>query len=196
MVWKYFWWYFIMFANSRNTMKHHSYPLCVWHVGRLRRITTSVSSRQASGWYPKCVAWSWAMPQQFGARCFLVFCFCAFLQVSSEGLCEWWCPALSSWRAQSTSITFPWWWSPCCLDCSGRVAVGWRWCQAKRFAGFSWGSLFGRLTARLCRSLRVGHFQQHHFCLLLADLQANSLCVSAESGRLFLDVLVSMGDQG
>ena len=99
MVWKYFWWYFIMFANSRNIMKHHSCPLCVWHVGRLRRIATSVSSRQAAGWYPKCVAWSWAMTQQFGARCFLVFCSCAFLQVSSEGLCEWWCPALSSWRA-------------------------------------------------------------------------------------------------
>ena len=28
MVWKDFWWYFIMFANSRNIMKHHSCPLC------------------------------------------------------------------------------------------------------------------------------------------------------------------------
>ena len=43
---------------------------------------------------------------------------------------------------------------------------------------------------------RVGHVQQHHFCLLLADLQANVLCVSGESGRLFLHVVVSMGDQG
>ena len=43
---------------------------------------------------------------------------------------------------------------------------------------------------------RVGHVQQHHFCLLLADLQANFLCISAESGRLFLHVLVSMEDQG
>ena len=42
---------------------------------------------------------------------------------------------------------------------------------------------------------RVGHVQQHHSCLLLADPQANLLCVSAESGRLFLHVLVSMGDQ-
>ena len=42
---------------------------------------------------------------------------------------------------------------------------------------------------------RVGYVQQHHFCLFLADLQANLLCVSAESGLLFLHVLVSMGDQ-
>ena len=43
---------------------------------------------------------------------------------------------------------------------------------------------------------RIGHVQQHHFRLLLADLKANLLCVSTESGRLFLHVLVSMGDQG
>ena len=42
---------------------------------------------------------------------------------------------------------------------------------------------------------RVGHVQRHHSCLLLADPQANLLCVSADSGRLFLHVLVSMGDQ-
>ena len=35
----------------------------------------------------------------------------------------------------------------CCLDCSGRVAVCWRWYQAKRFAGFFCGSLCGRLKA-------------------------------------------------
>ena len=46
-----------------------------------------------------------------------------FLQVFSEGLCEWCCHALSSWRAQSISITYAWWWSPCCLDCSRQVAV-------------------------------------------------------------------------
>ena len=68
----------------------------------------------------------WALTPQFGARCFLVFLSCAFLQVSSEGLCEWCCPALSSWRAQSISIAFPWLCSPCCLYCTRRVAVGWR----------------------------------------------------------------------
>ena len=41
-----------------------------------------------------------------------------------------------------------------------------------------------------------GHAQQYHLCLLLADRQANLLCASAESGRLFLHVLLSMGDQG
>ena len=73
-----------------------------------------------------CWFWAsfWALTPQFGARCFLVFLSCAFLQVSSEGLCEWCCPALSSWRAQSISIAFPWWCSPCCLYCTGRVAVG------------------------------------------------------------------------
>ena len=49
---------------------------------------------------------------------------------------------------------------------------------------------------------RVGHVQQHHFGLLLADLQANLLCVSAESGfsacvskygRLRLDHLQNLG---
>ena len=43
---------------------------------------------------------------------------------------------------------------------------------------------------------RFEHAQQYHFCLLLADRQANLLCASAESGRLFLHVLLSMGDQG
>ena len=42
---------------------------------------------------------------------------------------------------------------------------------------------------------RVGHVQQHHFYLLLVNLQANLLCVSVESRRLLLHVLVSMGDQ-
>ena len=112
-----------------------------WHVGRLRRTATCVSSGPASGWYPKCVAWSSALPRQFGLSCFLVIPSCTFLQVSSEGLCEWRCPALSSCSAQSISIAFAWWWSPCCLDCSGRVTVGGRWCQVKR------GSLCRRLTA-------------------------------------------------
>ena len=49
--------------------------------------------------------------------------------------------------------------TPCYLDCSGRVTVGWRWCQAKRFAGFSWVSLCGRLTAQWCRSLSSSSIQ-------------------------------------
>ena len=188
MVWKDFWWYFIMFANSRNITKHHSCPLC--HVAR-RAATRDrhVCRFQASFWMvPQvcCMVLSYASTVQ--RQVFLGHLLLRF-------------PSGVQWRAvrvmaSCSLLTFPWWWSPCCLDCSGRVAVGWRWCQAKRFAGFSWGSLFGRLTARICRSLRVGHLQQHHFCLLLADLQANSLCVSAESRRLFLDMLVSMGDQG
>ena len=63
------------------------------------RIATSAGSGPAFGCYPKCVAWSSALPPQFGTRYFLVFSSCAFLQVSSEGMCEWYCPALSSWRS-------------------------------------------------------------------------------------------------
>ena len=169
-------------------MKHHTCPLC--RVAR-RAATKDrhVCRFQASFWMvPQmcCMVLSYASTVQ--RQVFLGHLLLRF-------------PSGVQWRAvrvmaSCSLLTFPWWWSPCCLDCSGRVAVGWRWCQAKRFPGFSWGSLFGRLTARICRSLRVGQFQQHHFCLLSADLQANSLCVSAESGRLFLDVLVSMGDQG
>ena len=36
--------------------------------------------------------------------------------------------------------------------------------------------------------IRIEHVQQYH----LLDLQANLICVSAESGRLFLHVLVIM----
>ena len=149
----------VLSSPVTHSLIHAHYA--VWHEGRLRRIATSFGSRPASGWYPKCVAWSWALPPQFGARCFLVFPSCTLLQVSSEGLCEWCCPALSSSRAQSISIAFLWWWSPCCLDCSGRVAVGWWWCQAKRFAGFSWDSLCRRLTAWCCHFLSSPGIQSH-----------------------------------
>ena len=144
----------ISIASHSLTHAHYA----VWHVGRLRRIAMSVGSGPASGWYPKCVAWSWALPPQFGVRCSLVFPSCTFLQVCSEGLCEWCCPAFCSRRAQSISIAFTWW-SPCCLDCSGPVAVGRRLCQAKGFAGLSWGFLYGRLTAWGCRSLSSSSIQ-------------------------------------
>ena len=36
---------------------------------------------------------------------------------------------------------------------------------------------------------------QHHFCLLLPNLQAYLLCKSAKTGRLLLHVLVGVRDQ-
>ena len=39
-----------------HSLTHAHYA--VWHVGRLRRIATSVGSGLATGWYSKCVAWS------------------------------------------------------------------------------------------------------------------------------------------
>ena len=85
---------FCTLSTQTYSLTHAHYA--VWHVGWLQRIATSVGAGPASGWYPKCVAWSWALPPQFGARCFLVFPSCAFLQVSSERPCEWCCPAFSS----------------------------------------------------------------------------------------------------
>ena len=145
-----------MFSGRTHPLIHAHYA--VWHLRRLQRIATSVGSGPAYGWYPRCAAWSWALPPQFGASVSWSSPLALSFRFPVKG-CASDVPALSSWRAESISIAFAWWWSPCCLDCSGRVAVGWRWCQAKRFAGFSWGSLFGRLTAWWCRSLSSSSIQ-------------------------------------
>ena len=61
--------------------------------------------------------------------------------------------------------------SPYCLDCIERVAVDWRWCQAKGCAGFSWGSLCEKLPAWWCCSLSscgiqsfIVGWKSHSFC--------------------------------
>ena len=65
-----------------------------------------------------------------------------------------WCPvkgcacclALFSPHSRSISIAFAWWWCSCCLGCSGRKGVGWRWSWARIFVGFFEVSLCGWWT--------------------------------------------------
>ena len=66
---------------------------------------------------------------------------CAFLLVSSVGLCGCCCyQGLSLARAQSTSTFSSLWWSLCCLEDNEQTVVHLRWCWARKFSGFFAGS--------------------------------------------------------
>ena len=120
----------------------------------LRRITTSVGSGPASGCTPGVICMVLRSASTVRRQVFLGLPLLRF-------------PSGVQWRAVrvmlscSLLMTCPIHFhrlrmmmgSPCCLDCIERVAVDWRWCQAKGCAGFSWGSLCGRLTAWWCCSL-------------------------------------------
>ena len=73
--------------------------------------------------------------------CHSVCLCCAFLLVSSVGLCGCCCyQGLSLARAQSTSTFSSLWWSLCCLEDNEQTVVHLRWCWARKFSGFFAGS--------------------------------------------------------
>ena len=138
----------------------------------LRRITTSVGSGPASGCTPGVICMVLSSASTVRRQVFLALPLLRF-------------PSGVQWRAVRVMLSCSllmkcpihlhrlrmMMGSPCCLDCIERVAVDWRWCQAKGCAGFSWGSLCGKLTAWWCCSLSscgiqsfIVGWKSHSFC--------------------------------
>ena len=138
----------------------------------LRRITTSVGSGPASGCTPGVICMVLSSASTVRRQVFLALPLLRF-------------PSGVQWRAVRVMLSCSLLMkcpihlhrlrmmigSPYCLDCIERVAVDWRWCQAKGCAGFSWGSLCEKLPAWWCCSLSscgiqsfIVGWKSHSFC--------------------------------
>ena len=138
----------------------------------LRRITTSVSSGPASGCTSGVICMVLSSASTVRRQVFLALPLLRF-------------PSGVQWRAVRVMLSCSLLMkcpihlhrlrmmigSPYCLDCIERVAVDWRWCQAKGCAGFSWGSLCEKLPAWWCCSLSscgiqsfIVGWKSHSFC--------------------------------
>ena len=138
----------------------------------LRRITTSVGSGPASGCTPGVICMVLSSASTVRRQVFLALPLLRF-------------PSGVQWRAVRVMLSCSLLMkcpihlhrlrmmigSPYCLDCIERVAVDWRWCQAKGCAGFSWGSLCEKLPACWCCSLSscgiqsfIVGWKSHSFC--------------------------------